>query len=134
MVPRSSRSHLNITSVPAASSGTSDTLLSSPSARSQATGTSLSAQKKASKNGTSKNGGSKRGKTLKWAEADMTAAINHINSTPGTSVRRASTMFNVPRTTLRDRLSGRVAVGAKLGCKPQLSGVLEQKLIDYATS
>lgn len=76
----------------------------------------------------------KRGKTLKWSEADMISAINHIKSEPSASVRKAALLFNVPRSTLRDRLSGKIAVGAKPGRKPLLNVTLEQKLIDYASN
>jgi hypothetical protein len=40
----------------------------------------------------------------------------------------------VPRTTLRDRLSGRVELDAKPGRKPILSCTLEEKLADYASN
>lgn len=50
----------------------------------------------------------KRGKTLKWLEEDIAKAINHVTSDPSTSVRKACVLYGVPRSTLRDRLSGRI--------------------------
>ena len=76
----------------------------------------------------------RRGKTLTWKENDMISAISLIKSDPSMSVRKAAVMFSVPRSTLRDRLSGRVAVGAKPGRKPLLDSNLEEKLIDYASN
>jgi helix-turn-helix, Psq domain/DDE superfamily endonuclease len=74
----------------------------------------------------------KRGKTLKWLEEDMVKAINHVTSNPSTSVRKACVLFGVPRSTLRDRLSGRIAPGSKPGRKPLLDRSQESKLLDYA--
>ena len=76
----------------------------------------------------------KRGKTCKWKEEDMISAVSLIKSVPSTSVRKAAVMFSVPRSTLRDRLSGRVEIGAKPGRKPLLDAALEEKLIDYASN
>lgn len=67
-------------------------------------------------------------------EEDMISAISLIKSVPSTSVCKVSVMFSVPRSTLRDRLSGRVAIGAKPGRKPLLDAALEEKLIDYASN
>ena len=50
------------------------------------------------------------------------------------STYAAVKQFGVPRSTLRDRLSGRVAVNAKPGRKPKLNVQLEEKLIDYASN
>jgi hypothetical protein len=76
----------------------------------------------------------KRGRSLKWNEADMTAAVNIVKSSSNISVRKAAVLWNVPRTTLRDRLDGRVALGAKPGRKPHLNFSLEEKLVDYASN
>ena len=74
----------------------------------------------------------KRGKTLKWLEEDMVNAVNHVTLNPTTSVRKACVLFGVPRSTLRDRLSGRIALGSKPGRKPLLDQSQESKLLDYA--
>jgi len=83
---------------------------------------------------TSRRPTAKHGRTCKWKEEDMISAISLIKSVPSTSVRKAATMFSVPRSTLRNRLSGRVAIGAKPGHKPLLYAALEEKLIDYAST
>ena len=49
----------------------------------------------------------------------MIAAIRAVNS--GVPVKRAAEEHCVPRTTLRDRLSGKVVHGTKPGPKPYLS-------------
>ena len=74
----------------------------------------------------------KRGKTLKWLEEDMVQAVKHVTSNPTTSVRKACVLFGVPRSTLRDRLSGRIAMGSKPGRKSVLDQSQESKLLDYA--
>ena len=55
----------------------------------------------------------KRGEFLKWSEENMMSAIKHVRSEPSFSVREAAILYNVPRTTLRNRLSGKVVIGAK---------------------
>ena len=46
-------------------------------------------------------------------------------------VNQAARNFKVPRTTLRDRLSGRVEHGAKSGPEPYLTKEEEQELVDF---
>ena len=43
----------------------------------------------------------------------------------------ASEMYGVPRTTLKDRLSGRVVHGTKPGPKPYLCHSEERELVDH---
>ena len=56
---------------------------------------------------------------------------HHFSQLRAVDVRAQS---SVPRSTLQDRLSGRVAVGAKPGSKPLLDSSLEDKLINYASN
>ena len=49
----------------------------------------------------------------------------------GTGINRAALEFGVPKTTLKDRISGRVQHGSKSGRVPYLSGSEEQELVDY---
>ena len=74
----------------------------------------------------------KRGKTRLWNEQNMTAAYDAVKAGL-LSVRRAAKQYEVPRTTLRDRLDGRVDLNAKPGRKALLSDTEEKKLIDYAS-
>ncbi|XP_065645851.1 uncharacterized protein LOC136076304 [Hydra vulgaris] len=48
----------------------------------------------------------------------MISAIKHVRSEPSFSVRKAEILYNVPRITLRDRISGKVVIGVKPGIKP----------------
>ena len=48
------------------------------------------------------------------------------------SQRTASKQFNVPRSTLQDRLSGRIEPGVRPGHPTKFSKTQEEKLIDYA--
>ena len=49
------------------------------------------------------------------------------------SINKASEMYGVPRTTLKDRLSGRVVHGTKPGPKPYLRHSEERELVDHLT-
>ena len=46
-------------------------------------------------------------------------------------VNRAATEYGVPRTTLKDRVSGRITHGSKSGRKPYLTHSEEKELYDY---
>ena len=60
----------------------------------------------------------------------MEAAIRAVTSDE-MGVNAASRSFDVPTTTLRDRLSGRVEHGLTMGTKPYLSKVEERALKDF---
>lgn len=49
-----------------------------------------------------------------WCESSMTEAIKACTEKK-MSIRKASESYNVPRSTLADRISGRVLPGAKSG-------------------
>ena len=46
-------------------------------------------------------------------------------------VDRAALEFNVPRTTLKDRIAGRVAHGCNMGPKPYLTYEEEKELVEF---
>ena len=46
-------------------------------------------------------------------------------------VNRAAAQYGVPRTTLRDRISGNVVHGTIMGTKPYLSADEERELVDF---
>ena len=46
-------------------------------------------------------------------------------------VNKAADEFGVPRSTLKDRLSGKVVHGARSGPTPYLSGVEEDELVKF---
>ena len=55
--------------------------------------------------------GSRSAKRKQWSEENMAAALRNVEQ--GSSVTRASRNFAVTRTTLHDRVSGRVVHGVK---------------------
>ena len=63
----------------------------------------------------------------------MTDAYNAVLART-IKANHAAKAIGVPRTMLRDRLSGRVSQNAKIGRKSTLNQSEEQKLIDYATN
>ena len=65
----------------------------------------------------------------KWDEDSMQAAYDA--AVGGLPVASAARMYGVPRTTLIDRLQGRVRMGAKWGKDTALPPELEIVLVDY---
>jgi transposase len=49
----------------------------------------------------------------------------------GTSIRQASEEYSVPRSTLHDRITGKVKPGSKSGPKSYLSSLEEQELVSF---
>ena len=65
-----------------------------------------------------------------WEDDAMKRAIDAVKSgRMGTN--RAALEYAVPRTTLKDRLTGRVIHGVKMGAKPYLSNQEEQELVEF---
>ena len=65
-----------------------------------------------------------------WPDESMEAAMSSV--TKGQmSANKAADLFGVPRSTLKDRLSGRVVHGTKPGPKPYLTRDEEQELSTY---
>ena len=54
-------------------------------------------------------------------------------SSSNISINKVSELFGVPKTTLKDRLSGRVARGTKPGPNPYLHPEEEKELVDHLT-
>ncbi|KAJ4430341.1 hypothetical protein ANN_22557 [Periplaneta americana] len=65
----------------------------------------------------------------KWTKDDIEKAIKAVND--GRSVKSASKMFNIPRTTLRDRLKASNTEKPALGRKPLFSEEQEKELRDH---
>ena len=57
-------------------------------------------------------------KRMKWSNKSMVAAIKAVSK--GSTIRKAALEHGVPRTTLQDRITGRVEHGCKPGAKPYL--------------
>ena len=65
-----------------------------------------------------------------WSEAAMSKAIGAV-SQENMSVRRASELYNIPRSTLADRITGRVQPGAKSGPPKILTDEEEEELVSF---
>ena len=69
-------------------------------------------------------------KHRQWSEESMRGAMNAVKEGL-MGVNRAALEFAVPRTTLKDRISGRVIHGTNTGPKPYLSMEEEKELVDF---
>ena len=65
-----------------------------------------------------------------WSKEGMELAHQAVMN-DGISVRRAAIEYNVPRSTLRDRVRGSVLPGAVSGNKPYLSSSEEDELVQF---
>ena len=68
-------------------------------------------------------------KEKQWREEDIVSAMEAVSQ--GTAVSTAAKAFNVPRTTLDDRIKGRVKHGKKLGPDTVLTEEEEAALMSY---
>ena len=69
-------------------------------------------------------------KRKKWTHEQMTAAIEAVEY-GNSSINRAAMTHGVPKTTLKDRLSGRVEHGSKPGPDPYLNDEEEAELSTF---
>lgn len=67
---------------------------------------------------------------LQWRQKDMEEALNMVRADKIT-IRAASRRFNVPYSSLKDRVNGRVMHGARPGVKTVLSPEEELELVHY---
>ena len=65
-----------------------------------------------------------------WSDESMIKAMDAVKSGQ-LGVNRAAEQFGVPKTTLKDRLSGRVEHGSKSGPAPYLTKHEEKELVDF---
>ena len=70
----------------------------------------------------------RKGSKMKWSEEDMEKVIRHAKHHK--IISAAAKLFNVPRTTLHDRLSGRVAKEAKVGHPTVLTAAEEAEVLE----
>ena len=68
-------------------------------------------------------------KRKQWSEESMLAAMMAVRD--GTPIYRAAKLHGVPRSTLHDRISGKVKHGTKPGPKPYLSNAEETELSNF---
>ena len=69
-------------------------------------------------------------KRMQWTEEQMLLAMESVRKGMA-SANKAAIMYSVPRSTLKDRLSGRVSHGTKPGPCPYLQPSEERELKDY---
>ena len=68
-----------------------------------------------------------------WTEQQMTSALNEFNKGELT-ISKIAKKFQVPKTTLHNRISGRVIHGTKPGPRPYLQADEEAVLVDHLIS
>ena len=71
-----------------------------------------------------------RGEYKRWSNESMALAVDAVMK-DGLSVRRAAEVYNVPKSTLGDRISGRVLPGSVSGPVRYLSDREEDELIHF---
>ena len=65
-----------------------------------------------------------------WEGISMQKAVEAVE-TSGLSFRRASELYNVPKSSSHDRVSGKVKVDAKAGRDPYLTSAEEEELVHF---
>ena len=73
-----------------------------------------------------------RGQYKAWTELQMSRAFSAVVS-EGMSVRKAASEYNVPKSSLADRVSGRVMPGTKSGPPMYLTVSEETELVQFLT-
>ena len=69
-------------------------------------------------------------KRKQWNEESMTAALNEFQKGIH-SINKIAVLYGVPKSTLHDRISGRVQHGTKRGPPPYLNPIEEQELAGH---
>ena len=65
-----------------------------------------------------------------WTQEGMKAAMKAVIE-DGMTIRQAAEKFNIPKSTLGDRISGRVLPGATSGPSSYLSSIEEEELVNF---
>ena len=71
-------------------------------------------------------------KYKQWTEESMLGALKAVSE--GMGVNRAAEEFGIPKTTLKDRISGKVIHGTKSGRTPYLTLEEEDELVQFIVS
>ena len=69
-------------------------------------------------------------KRLQWSNISMETAMEAVMNGK-TSINKTAVMYNVPCTSLKDRLSGKVVHGTRPGPKLYLNEIEEKELADH---
>lgn len=64
-----------------------------------------------------------------WCDEQMEGAVAAVHS--GQAIRKAAVMYHVPRSTLSDRITGRVDITCKPGKKPYLTRNEEEEISTF---
>ena len=64
-----------------------------------------------------------------WDETKLQNAIQDVCE--GQAVRRVALNYGIPKSTLHDKISGRVTVGGRSGSTPYLSSEEEYELVSF---
>ncbi len=72
-------------------------------------------------------------KLREWSDESMLGTIQAVWE-GSFGVNRAALEYGVPKTTLKDRIIGRVVHGASMGAQPYLSREKEGELVDFLKS
>ena len=70
-----------------------------------------------------------RGTYKSWTDIGLSKALAEIEK--GLSIRKVAEMYCIPKSTLHDHLSGKVAYGAKCGPDPYLDLEEEEELASF---
>ncbi|KAJ8313213.1 hypothetical protein KUTeg_009235 [Tegillarca granosa] len=65
-----------------------------------------------------------------WLEESMSSAVVEVKG--GMSIRKAAKKYSVPKSSLADRVTGKVAEGARWGRRPAFSFNDEKQLIEVS--
>ena len=74
----------------------------------------------------------KKGKYQQYDTGSLPAAVAAVKN-GSMSIRKAAVEYDVPRSTLADRVSGKVAVDCSIGRRPTLPKHLETEVVNLAT-
>jgi hypothetical protein len=70
----------------------------------------------------------KRGKTQLYNKTSLDDAVNAVKE--GMSIRQAAKHFNVPKSTIGDRISGKHELHVPNGRPPHIPKAIEDKIVD----
>ena len=73
--------------------------------------------------------GDPRGHYRAWDDISLMNAMAAVDN--GTSIRKAAEMYSIPRSTLHDHVSGKIAYGAKSRPSPYLTTEEEEELASF---
>ena len=89
----------------------------------------MSCRENESQNESNPGKANRAGKRIQWSEESMTGAMKAV--VEGSSIAGAAREHGVPRTTLQDRVLGKVTHGTKPGPKRYLNEAEEKKLSEF---